>query len=582
MAAKAARTGSDTAVGVWYRPVSSLLEADDDVWEELLPWLVPWGATESSALSRLLPVCKALHNRFRLLVHSGKMDALKAWALARHPEPPAGDAELKTPSLRDRGTDPTVEQLRESELDWFAPQSEGGQGAVFRVSSLWHWHEWRHGAVGRRDAGPPPYAAGFSSLHTRTGLRSRVEAAREFERVATVRTVAEQAALAGLRHDGWSCRQEPLFWTVTKMCVRKVAAAPWLDAERAKHSVVTHDYQAPWAVYTVPAGTPPDAGASVALGVHRYRCTREEFSFACSVLPDPTRTLFGPLPPNLPGASEFYAANYSAAVELAEALPPGVARMLRAHPENAHFLELGEKEGVDPIQVYAGKISNVTRTDEATGIVLRTRPSVLTIHTGDALNLGGTFALVITPPGMVVSKDALEALRAALAPETSPLFEAGPEGKSGRLYRTLHKEHGVLEPFDEDAPRWLASCLVLRGNHAVRESEIVTHECVRFGQPLVRPAIVTERDYARTHTVFWAVDDVIYRVAIPRALSGAGTWRNRRLVYAPTARPVVATLGVGKSGGTGRAGVTLALCAARLVAPEAARRDDRARRRQRR
>jgi len=576
MAAKAARTGSDTAVGVWYRPVSSLLEADDDVWEELLPWLVPWGATESAALSRLLPVCKALHNRFRLVVHTGKVDALKAWALARHPEPRA-DIGVYAPSLHDRITDPTVEQLRESELDWFAPQSEGGQGASFDVFELWHWHEWRNGAMDRRDAGPPPYAAGFSSLHTRTGPRSGIEAAREFERVATVRTVAQQAALAGLRHDGWCFRDEPLFWTVTKMHVRKVDAAPWLDAEHARHIVSEYESKAPWEMRSVPPGTSDRARASVALGVHRYRCTREEFSFACSVLPDPARTLFGPLPPNLPGPSEYYAAHYSAAVELAEALPPGVAQMLRAHPENAHFLELGEKAGEDPIEVYSGKVDYVERTDEATGIVLRTRPPALTVHTGDARNLGGTFALVITPPGMVVSDAALEALRAALAPETSPLFEAGPEGKSGRMYRALHKEHGVVAAFAEDAPHWLASCLVLRGNHTVKESEVVTRERVRFRQPLVRPAIMTERNYARTHTVFWAVDDVVYRVAIPRALSGAGTWRDRRLVYAPTARPVVATLGVGKSGG----GVTLALCAARLVAPEAARRDDRARRRRR-
>ena len=121
----------------------------------------------------------------------------------------------------------------------------------------------------------------------------------------------------------------------------------------------------------------------------------------------------------------------------------------------------------------------------------------------------------------------------------------------------------------------------MRGRHDLKESEVTTVERVRFGQPLVRPAIMTERNYARTHTVYWAVDDVIFRVAIPRALSGAGTWRDKRLVYAPTARPVVATLGVGKAGGGGGGRVALALCAARLVAPEAARRDDRARRRRR-
>ena len=530
MAAKAARTGTGTAVGVWHRPTSSLLEADDDVWEELLPWLVPLGATESAALSRLLPVCKALHNRFRLLVHNGKMDALKAWALAHHPEPPA-DTWVYAPSLHDRITDPTIEQLRESELDWYAPKSGGGEGASFEVSALWHWHEWRNGAMERRDAGPPPYAAGFSSLHTRTGPRSGVEAAREFERVATVRTASQQAALAGLHHDGWSVRDEPLFWTVTKMHVRKVVAAPWLDAEHAGHIVSEYESKVPWEMRTVPPGTPARARASVALGVHRYRCTREAFSFACSVLPDPTRTLFGPLPPDLPGASEFYAAHYSAAVELAEALPPAVAQMLRAHPENARFLELGEPSSIDAIQVYSGKVDYVERTDEATGIVLRTRPPTLTIHTGDARNLGGTFALVITPPGMVVSDAALEALRAALAPEATPLFDAGPEGKSGRMYRPLHKEHGVVAAFDEDAPRWLASCLVLRGNHMVRESEVVTRERVRFRQSLVLPAIMTEPNYARTHTVFWAVDDVMYRVAIPRALGGAAAYMLTTSVY---------------------------------------------------
>ena len=576
MATKAARTG--TAVGVWHRPSSSLLEADNDVWEELLPWLVASGGTTSAALGRLLPVCKALHNRFRLVVHNGKMDALKAWALARYPDREPEEAWAS--SLRDVITDPTAKQLEESEIDWFAPPSEGGKGWTIDVTNLWHWHEWRNGAVGGCNVAPPSYAAGFSSLHTRTGSRSWVEDARKFERVATVRTASHQAGLEGLRRDGWQARYEPRFWTVTKMHVRKVVAAPWLDAERAKHSVVEYDFQAPWEVYMVPPGTSERARASVALGVHRYRCTREEFSFACSMLADPARTLFSPLPSDLPNAGEFYAAHYSDAVELADALPPAVTQMLRAHPENARFLELGESSDVDPIEVYSGKVDNVERTDEATGIVLRARPSCLTVHTGAARNLGGNFALVITPPGMVVSNDALEALRSALAPEASPLFDAGLDGKSGRTHRPLHKEHGVVAAFDETAPRWLASCLVLRGRHDLKESEVTTVERVRFGQPLVRPAIMTERNYARTHTVYRAVDDVIFRVAIPRALSGAGTWRDKRLVYARgAARRRDARRRQGYGGGGGR--VALALCAARLVAPEAARRDDRARRRRR-